>query len=75
MGTSFGMTSDLLRFWGKSGFKPLYLRQVGTRGGQRQSDARWGLERTERGLQSRQLESRPEAGARLVLEGSGLQGG
>ena len=28
IGTSFGMTSDLLRFWGKSGFKPLYLRQT-----------------------------------------------
>ena len=28
MGVSFGLTSDLLRFWKKIGYLPVYLRQT-----------------------------------------------
>jgi len=28
IGTSFGLTAGLMRFWSKSGFKPVYLRQT-----------------------------------------------
>jgi len=28
LGVSYGLTSDLLRFWKKCGFLPVYLRQT-----------------------------------------------
>jgi N-acetyltransferase 10 len=28
MGTSFGFTTNLVKFWRKNGFEPVYLRQT-----------------------------------------------